>query len=339
MEGIGISIIITAYNRKEFLLDAINSVLKQTVDKSSYEIIVISNFDVDVSQFDPEYEIRTVFMDGTIGEFLFRGINMAKYNIIAFLDDDDTFEIEKLSRLIEIFSSNQGLCYYHNSMRYVNSNRQKIDYVRLVEKRSRTINGQFITFNSRNNLNKIKAALENRGDFNLSSIAISKDFYQKYLHLLRQIKSNQDGFFFWTGIISMGQLVIDNVELTNYRVHEMNVSGQLSFYSKAQEVQKEIYTFDLILSFLEESNIPFKNYKVINNWILLFKYEYELMSAIFSNSRRGRIMILIKRLFSINLKYSNTLKYRILLISFLAIINSDYARMFYLKVGIGNQRT
>jgi len=35
-----ISVIITAYNRKEFLLDAFNSALNQTLDRSKYEIIV-----------------------------------------------------------------------------------------------------------------------------------------------------------------------------------------------------------------------------------------------------------------------------------------------------------
>ena len=39
-----ISVIITAYNRKEYLLDAINSVINQTLDKKYYEIIVIKNY-------------------------------------------------------------------------------------------------------------------------------------------------------------------------------------------------------------------------------------------------------------------------------------------------------
>ncbi len=39
-----ISVIITAYNRKEFLLNAIKSAVNQTVNKRHYEIIVIKNF-------------------------------------------------------------------------------------------------------------------------------------------------------------------------------------------------------------------------------------------------------------------------------------------------------
>jgi glycosyltransferase involved in cell wall biosynthesis len=39
-----ISVIITAHNRREFLLDAVNSALNQTLPKDEYEIIIVKNF-------------------------------------------------------------------------------------------------------------------------------------------------------------------------------------------------------------------------------------------------------------------------------------------------------
>ncbi|ACP54591.1 glycosyltransferase family 2 protein [Saccharolobus islandicus] len=39
-----ISVIITAYNRKQFLLDAIKSALNQTLNRTEYEILVAKNF-------------------------------------------------------------------------------------------------------------------------------------------------------------------------------------------------------------------------------------------------------------------------------------------------------
>jgi glycosyltransferase involved in cell wall biosynthesis len=39
-----ISVIITAHNRKEFLKEAIQSALNQTLERSNYEILVIKNF-------------------------------------------------------------------------------------------------------------------------------------------------------------------------------------------------------------------------------------------------------------------------------------------------------
>jgi glycosyltransferase involved in cell wall biosynthesis len=287
---------------------------------------------VDVSGFDSNCEIRTVLMDGTMGERLFTGLNTAKYDIIAFLDDDDIFDPGKLSRLMEIFSFNRELCYYHNDTKYVDHAGRTIDYVRLVEKRSRSLNSKNLIFDAKSNLRTIKAALDNRGDFNLSSIAIRKDCYLKYLPLLKQIQGNPDGFFFWTGIISMGQLMIDNKKLTNYRVHEMNNSRQVNFISKAQVLQKQIYTYDLILNFLAVNTDPHKTYEDLKKWISLCKYEYELMLAIFTNSSRASIMILIRRLLSIGVTYSNTLKYRVFLFSIIAVINHDFAQSFYLGI-------
>jgi len=39
-----ISVIIVAHNRREFLLEAVNSALHQTLPKDEYEIIVVKNF-------------------------------------------------------------------------------------------------------------------------------------------------------------------------------------------------------------------------------------------------------------------------------------------------------
>lgn len=40
-----ISVVITAYNRREYLIKAVNSVINQSLDSSYYEIIVIKNFE------------------------------------------------------------------------------------------------------------------------------------------------------------------------------------------------------------------------------------------------------------------------------------------------------
>jgi Glycosyl transferase family 2. len=52
-----ISVIITAFNRDTFLKDAIESALKQTLDKKVYEVIVVKNFDW---EFDDVYSSRGV---------------------------------------------------------------------------------------------------------------------------------------------------------------------------------------------------------------------------------------------------------------------------------------
>jgi glycosyltransferase involved in cell wall biosynthesis len=47
-----ISVIISAYNRKEFLKNAIRSVYNQLLDKGLYEVVVVKNFeDKDIDDY------------------------------------------------------------------------------------------------------------------------------------------------------------------------------------------------------------------------------------------------------------------------------------------------
>lgn len=110
-----ISVIITAYNRKEFLLSAIKSVLNQTLDKKYYEIIVIKNFqDKNIDNFINENKIKHILMEGTMGEFLYKGISEANGEIISFLDDDDLFFENKLDIVYKEFKKDNNIVYYHN---------------------------------------------------------------------------------------------------------------------------------------------------------------------------------------------------------------------------------
>ena len=59
-----ISVIITAYNRRDYLIDAMNSVLSQTLKKERYEVIVVKNF------YDKELD-EFIYKNGFISSILF----------------------------------------------------------------------------------------------------------------------------------------------------------------------------------------------------------------------------------------------------------------------------
>ena len=48
-----------------------------------YEIIVVSNFKVDVRNFPNDINITAIMMNGIIGELLYAGVSAAKYEIVA----------------------------------------------------------------------------------------------------------------------------------------------------------------------------------------------------------------------------------------------------------------
>ena len=66
-----ISVIISAHNRKEYLLEAIKSVVNQTLDPKNYEIIVVKNFkDKTVDEYINAEGIFSIFKNFSVYYFL-----------------------------------------------------------------------------------------------------------------------------------------------------------------------------------------------------------------------------------------------------------------------------
>jgi len=324
-----ISIVITAYNRKQFLSQAIESIAKQEIDRSELEVIVVSNFELDDSLFKGDIAISSIVMDGTVGEFLYAGVKAAKFDIIAFLDDDDIFLPGKLKAVRDIFSENQDLCYYHNAPEYLDINLNHKDYVRLVERKSSLYSDIDINFDITTSLKSIKSAIDMNGDFNISCISIKKEAYSAYLPLLEQIKGCTDGFFFWTGVFSGKKMIIDHRKFTGYRIHNLNVSASLNYDRKIEEINREIYTFDLLLNFTGQLNISSYTLTYIKRWMTLYKLEYSLIKYIFEDVPRITIFRSLIDLLTIGTEYSNTLKYRISALSIVRLISAKLARSIY----------
>jgi glycosyltransferase involved in cell wall biosynthesis len=184
-----ISVIITAYNRKEFLLNAIKSAVNQTLDKKIYEIIIIKNFeDKAIDEFIAQYNIKNINMEGTIGEFIAAGVSLSAGEIISFLDDDDLFSKDKLEIVYKKFKSNYNLVYYHNNHITINEKYQELEI----------------------NIGKSIA-------FNMSSISVRKFILN--LDHIKKINFAQDHFMYLSALESNQTIVIGKENLTYYMFH------------------------------------------------------------------------------------------------------------------------
>jgi len=324
-----VSVVITAYNRKQFLSQAIESIAKQEIDRSEFEVIVVSNFKLDDSLFNKGMAISSIVMDGTVGEFLYAGVNAAKFDIIAFLDDDDIFLPGKLKAVTEIFAENQDLCYYHNALEYLDINLNPKDYTRLVERKSSLHSDIDINFDITTSLKSIKAAIDMNGDFNMSCISIRRETYLRYLQLLTPVRGFQDGFFFWTGILSGGKMIIDHRKFTGHRVHNLNTSGFLNYDRKIEVKNWEIYAIDILLKFIEQSNLSSYTITNIKKWITLYRLEFSLIKFIFEDVSRDTLFRSLIDLLTIGKEYSNTMKYRVSALSIVRLISAKLARSIY----------
>ncbi len=89
-----ISVLITAYNVEKYIGRALRSVLKQSMERDSYEIIVVNDCSTDRTRFALEVfedEIRLLHNETRMGlpRSLNRGIRRAKGQIIVRVDGDD----------------------------------------------------------------------------------------------------------------------------------------------------------------------------------------------------------------------------------------------------------
>ena len=250
-----ISIIMVAYNRKKFLIKAIESVLIQNIPRESYEIILVKNFfDTEIDAFLLRNNVITVmFEDEPWGESLYKGISRATGNIIAFLDDDDEFTQGKLKRILDIFCSEGSVVYYHNSFILISEDGELL--------RS--------PFNARNKI----ACMVSKGDTrnilrvlrqglfsNLSSVAVSNDFISHYIQKIKSLTSAMDVFLFYMALESGKFLFFDNSALTEYFIRKqsaMHSIGDLDFFiqSTRRESRNEFRTYQLISNCLCDSNL------------------------------------------------------------------------------------
>ena len=88
----GISVILTAFNRRDYLNDPLDSLINQDFDKTMMEIILVKNFsDKMIDDKIAEYGGKLVYSDSNFGRMVADAIELATKDIIAFLDDDDFF--------------------------------------------------------------------------------------------------------------------------------------------------------------------------------------------------------------------------------------------------------
>ena len=111
---VAVSIVMLSYNHKNYIEEAIRSILHQTF--SDWELIIIDDASTDGSQqiiekfLDNDSRINAVFHNQNKGipASTVEGINAAKGKFIAFLDSDDVWLDEKLSIQIAVLEKDEN---------------------------------------------------------------------------------------------------------------------------------------------------------------------------------------------------------------------------------------
>jgi glycosyltransferase involved in cell wall biosynthesis len=125
-----VSVIITTYNRLDLLKKTLNSVKKQSYE--NIEILIIDSSDNQntqkyISQYNDIIYAHSTINHPNILRNL--GIQCSNGELIAFLDDDDTWHEDKINRQVECFNKNNiALCYTGKNIVIETENSNKIKY-------------------------------------------------------------------------------------------------------------------------------------------------------------------------------------------------------------------
>ena len=106
------SVVIPTYNQADFLKVALKSVIEQTFQ--DFEVVIVNNYSTDhtLDVIRRMQDARTRVIDfrnhGVIGAARNLGIRASEGEYIAFLDSDDTWEVNKLEKMAEAAQADSG---------------------------------------------------------------------------------------------------------------------------------------------------------------------------------------------------------------------------------------
>ncbi len=277
-----VSVVITAHNRKKYLLEAVNSVLHQVNPGVEIEIVVVKNFvDDKIDSFLMNSGAVNIYTDEeSFGGKLSLGIDASSGNIICFLDDDDMFNPVKIGLIRKIFDENKGLLFVHNDIQII-SEETTWNTARATNEEATKFKVYSSEKLSGREWGKI---LSSRADWYVSCASMDAPFAKSISQIVYQSNRSLDKILFLLGTGKEASFGLCKNRLTMYRKHE-SITGLKTdvtdFRNRRLKFTKES---------IENLRRTFKSYiKGVNNLpynYMLLKMEGNL--AIYDKYRRGK---------------------------------------------------
>jgi glycosyltransferase involved in cell wall biosynthesis len=230
-----ISVVVTAYHRMDFLLEAVRSVLVQDLERSSFEVIVLKDFvrpdiEAELARSSPPIRAYTEEL-GTMGEMIARGIDLARGEVVCFLEDDDRFLPGKLRGLSDLFHGTPELGFVRNSYRGIDARGRSL----ASWDRDRPQTQSSVILSDRSPPRASVAFVYQYGaHVNLSTMAIRTDLARPWTSYLRQLAAVPDLFLFELAAISGRPIRVESSAWTEYRVHQSTSHAALDGGSEAK---------------------------------------------------------------------------------------------------------
>jgi glycosyltransferase involved in cell wall biosynthesis len=322
-----ISVIIIAYNRKKYILDAIKSSLNQTLSNDKYEIIVIKNFKDDlIDKFIKENNIINIYSDEkTLSGKIVNAVKIAKGDVISFLEDDDEFNNEKLRKVYEVFKKYNSIpLYYYNNRSLINEYGKTIKSLKFLRYKGVPVSDlKFIP-------SKTAGLMKNLPSFNNSSISISRTILNEHLSELSLLSTPlTDLFMLAAALASQASVIIDNALLTKYRLH-----GNQTRQIKELLISKDIAKLETLEhQTVNDLNLirDMCNGTYYSNEINFFIIRFHLVHHLYFYRSRMQMLKKLRDFLKMNKRLFNMDTFYLVIMSMFYLISPNILKIILLK--------
>ena len=317
------SVIICDHDRKQYIKDAVRSVLTQNISRSMFEVLVVKNYmDEDIDRYLLDNDVKSVFTkDTSLAQKMARGIENSDGTYICFLDDDDLFAPGKLSRITKFIEKHNRLSFYHDSAIRINEAGK-------INSRLSSKNFLPIVVSDPIELKKnMHRLLRHRIDWYASMMCISREVVLHKKDVLSNSSASADRLLFLIGISYGGDVVFDFEPNTYYRLHQSLTTTFLPF---EDFMEKRVNFYKNSLQSFEAAYSLFKNTNS-EEILEMFLVHEKIMVAFTGINERSNLANLFKRSIRYSLKFKKLdLLVWYFLLSMKRIIGLPILKLYYI---------
>ena len=331
-----VSIIVTAFKERPYILAALESTINQTVTTELYEVILVTNYiNPELLCYVKQNNIEIIQIpDTSQGVKIIEALKLARGEIISFLEDDDLFSNTKIATIMQTFQENPNLCFYHNMATFIDAGSNAILPPPLLRRHIENMNS--ITSVLLRNRDEIREEAErNRVNFafNLSSISVRREMLDKYSDLICSSPLGMDVLLYIISVVYGGQILADNRKLSYFRFHDKNSSlkSKVNSSDKLHGMDHILFTNLCTRKIALDASMMTKEERIIRpraNYYYLSKILYMIFKG---NAKRDIIAIYLLKYLQNSTFSTITTRLDVLFYSVVNLFSPRLATSFFLK--------
>jgi glycosyltransferase involved in cell wall biosynthesis len=212
-----LSVVILAYNRRQYLKGAVASALDQTLPRDRFEVLVFKNFDdPEIDEYLNAHGVRNITSPPSARPRTMRVVlEHARGEVLCLMDDDDLYTRDKLAFVDRAFTEDPSLGYLHNEYYVIDDSGKPFGhspfphldqrvYIPAGDGRSRPLPGNALELG-----------------FNSSCVSVRRDWLGPYLEAFDRREAEwSDRILLCAALLSGRAVLADTSKLTRYRYHD-----------------------------------------------------------------------------------------------------------------------